>query len=133
MPKSKVKSAVKKKVIPTIKTAKVYEAIVKTNEPIPNMGGTTIEKDVGYVSYDELTDTATASCSDQKYEVYFPTFRNMAYISNDEPPRSFARGDDGRAWVLNMHKATNMVVSDIRRIKFHASEAVVVSEEPIIE
>jgi hypothetical protein len=129
MPKSKVE----KKEVPTIKTTKIYEAVVKTNESIPNMMGATIEKDVGYVSYDELTDTATASCSDLKYEPYFPTFRDMAYASNDTPPRSFARGDDGRAWVLNMHKATNMVVSDIRRINFHASKAVVVSEEPIIE
>ena len=133
--KAKAKVAEKKieEVVPEIKITKIYEATIKTHEPIPNMMGATIEKDIGYVSYNELTDVATATCSDLKYEVYFPTFKDMVYMSNDDPPRPCARGDDGRAWVLNMHKATNMVVSDARKIKFHASQAVVVSEEPIIE
>jgi len=131
--KAKIKTTeVVEEVVPSIKTTKVYEATIKTHEPIPNMFDATFEKAIGYVSYDELTDTATASCTDMKYVTYFPSFRNMAYTSNDEPPRVFTRGGDGRAWVLNMHKATNMIVSDARKIKFHASPAIVVQEEPIV-
>jgi len=130
----KSKTPVKIEEVTKIKMAKTYQAVIKTKEPVPNMPGMTIERDIGHATFNEMTGQATVSCSDLKYAIAFETLKNMAYTAEtDEAPAVFTRGANGKDWVVNMHKAISMVVNEARKIEFFALPAVIINEEPILE
>tara|TARA_Y100000310_G_scaffold143319_1_gene142690 strand:+ start:308 stop:739 length:432 start_codon:yes stop_codon:yes gene_type:complete len=119
--------------VPPVVMKKTYSSAVMVNDPLPQANDIFVERQIGTVVYDEVTETVTTHCMMPNYEALFNRFSGMTYyVETNDAPIPMIR-TDGEKWMKNLYKAISLKVNEERNITFWVTEPAVINEEPVLQ